>query len=74
MLLKNVKVIDPALEKDFEGDVLIKNGYIEKVLEGNLDCDSNEEVFDLSGKILAPSFFDTHVHFRDFEEFGQGNI
>lgn len=68
MLLKNVKVIDPALEKDFEGDVLIKNGYIEKVLEGNLDCDSNEEVFDLSGKILAPSFFDTHVHFRDFEE------
>ncbi len=68
MLLKNVKVIDPALEKDFEGDVLIKNGYIEKVLEGNLDCDSNEEVFDLKGKILAPSFFDTHVHFRDFEE------
>ena len=68
LLLKNVKVIDPALEKDFEGDVLIKNGYIEKVLEGNLDCDSNEEVFDLSGKILAPSFFDTHVHFRDFEE------
>lgn len=68
MLLKNVKVIDPASEKDFEGDVLIKNGYIEKVLEGNLDCDSNEEVFDLSGKIIAPSFFDTHVHFRDFEE------
>lgn len=68
MLLKNVKVIDPASEKDFEGDVLIKNGYIEKVLEGNLDCDSNEVVFDLSGKILAPSFFDTHVHFRDFEE------
>lgn len=68
MLLKNVKVIDPASEKDFEGDVLIKNGYIEKVLEGNLDCDSNEEVFDLSGKILSPSFFDTHVHFRDFEE------
>lgn len=68
MLLKNIKVIDPALEKDFEGDVLIKNGYIEKVLEGNLDWDSNEEVFDLSGKILAPSFFDTHVHFRDFEE------
>lgn len=68
MLLKNIKVIDPASEKDFEGDVLIKNGYIEKVLEGNLDCDSNEEVFDLSGKILAPSFFDTHVHFRDFEE------
>lgn len=68
MLLKNVKVIDPASERDFEGDVLIKNGYIEKVLEGNLDCDSNEEVFDLSGKILAPSFFDTHVHFRDFEE------
>lgn len=68
MLLKNVKVIDPASEKDFEGDVLIKNGYIEKVLEGNLDCDSNEEVFDLKGKILAPSFFDTHVHFRDFEE------
>ncbi len=68
MLLKNVKVIDPASEKDFEGDVLIKNGYIEKVLEENLDCDSNEEVFDLSGKILAPSFFDTHVHFRDFEE------
>lgn len=68
MLLKNVKVIDPASEKEFGGDVLIKNGYIEKVLEGNLDCDSNEEVFDLSGKILAPSFFDTHVHFRDFEE------
>lgn len=68
MLLKNVKVIDPGSEKDFEGDVLIKNGYIEKVHEGNLDCDSNEEVFDLSGKILVPSFFDTHVHFRDFEE------
>ena len=68
MLLKNVKVIDPASEKDFEGDVLIKNSYIEKVHEGNLDCDSNEEVFDLEGKILAPSFFDTHVHFRDFKE------
>lgn len=68
MILKNVKVIDPALEKDFEGDVLIKDGYIEKVFEGNLECDSNEEVFDLSGKILAPSFFDTHVHFRDFGE------
>lgn len=68
MLLKNVRVIDSASEKDFEGDVLIKDGYIEKVFEGNLDCDSNEEVFDLSGKILAPSFFDTHVHFRDFGE------
>lgn len=68
MLLKNVNIIDPLSGVDFEGDIRIKNGKIEDVVEGSLVCEPNEEVFDLEGKIVAPSFFDTHVHFRDFGE------
>lgn len=41
-------------------DILVKNGKIEKI-----DEDLNSEVcFDLTGKVISPSFVDLHVHTR----------
>ncbi len=61
MLIKSATIINEG--KQFEADVLIKNGRIEKIastIEAN-----NEEVIDASGKYLFPGVIDDQVHFRE---------
>lgn len=67
MLFKNINIIDPLINLDEVKDVLIEDGIIKKIGD-NLDLDDNDLVYDMHGLFLAPSFFDTHVHFRDFNE------
>lgn len=60
LLIKRVRIVDE--EKDFIGDIYIKNGKIEDFGE-NLyyDCES------MDGKemVVMPAFIDLHVHFRE---------
>jgi len=60
-LLLNAKIVNEG--KVYEGDVLIKDKYIEKIgadLQGQLA----DKVVDLEGKYLLPGVIDDQVHFR----------
>lgn len=59
LILKNAKVI--LDNKFFDGDVLVKDGIIEKI-EKNIESSGAEKVINLSGKYLAPGFIDIHIH------------
>ncbi|HCZ07387.1 MAG TPA: amidohydrolase [Thermotogae bacterium] len=65
LLLKGATVY-PITSEPFVGDVLVKDGKIEKVAE-NIE-DSNAEVIDLRGKYLFPGFVDAHSHIGIMEE------
>lgn len=60
LLIKNVVIVD-ALKTAF-GDVLIKNGKIEKVEK---DIKGTYKTIDGEGYTLLPSFIDMHTHLRD---------
>lgn len=61
LLIKNARLVDETI--DFEGDLYIKNGFIEKI-DKNIDIEG-VELLDLKGKLVMPSFVDMHTHFRD---------
>ena len=62
-LIKGGHVVDPATSVDGILDVLIEDG---KILEVASDIsDSDAEVIDAAGKIVAPGLIDMHVHFRE---------
>ena len=63
LLLKNVHVVDPAVELDGVMDVLIEGEKIAKVAE-NIEVEG-AEVRDLAGKYLVPGLIDIHVHLRE---------
>lgn len=62
LIIKNGRVVDPARKLDTVTDVLIRNGKIASV--GPVDG-TGIPVFDASGLIVAPGFFDIHVHLRE---------
>jgi dihydroorotase len=61
LLIKNGRVVDPARGLDRVMDLLIKDGRIR--LNGGAPGDA--PVFDANGCIVAPGFFDMHVHLRE---------
>jgi len=62
--IKNAFIINE--NKKFRGSVLIKNGYINKVIEGQNDIKgSNINVINGEGKVLIPGVIDDQVHFRE---------
>ena len=63
LLLKGGRVIDPAAKRNEICDVLIEEGIIRKVGK-DLSADG-AEVYDASGKIVAPGFIDMHTHLRE---------
>lgn len=62
LLVKNGRVIDPARKIDSTVDILIRGGKIRTIGKG-LSADGPQ--FDASGLIVAPGFFDIHVHLRE---------
>src|SRR5213593_866268 len=62
LLLKNGRVVDPARKIDAVTSLLIRDGKIAAV--GAPDV-SDIPVFDASGLVVAPGFFDSHVHLRE---------
>lgn len=60
ILIKNTRLIDG--DKEINGDIYLKGGYIENIGENlKYDC----YTIDGSGLYVMPSFIDMHVHFRD---------
>src|SRR5438093_1326181 len=62
LLVKNGRVLDPERKIDSTVDILIKGGKIRSIGK-NLSADAPQ--FDASGLIVAPGFFDIHVHLRE---------
>lgn len=61
LLIKNARIVDTA--HDFHGDVYIEEGKIKEISKEITK--ENVEIIDAEGKVLMPSFIDTHTHFRD---------
>ena len=61
MLIKSATIVNEG--QQFEADVLIKNGRIEKIASSI--SANNEDVIDASGKYLFPGAIDDQVHFRE---------
>ena len=63
VLLRNARLVDPALGLDESGiDLEIRDGMITRI---GRDLESDEMVRDLAGAVVAPGFFDMHVHLRE---------
>ena len=62
MIIRNIRIIDPACKRDEIGDIFIKNGIIVSGSETSL---SDDGIIDGSGLIAGPGLVDVHVHFRD---------
>ncbi len=63
ILLRGGRVLDPASNRDEICDVLIEEGVIAGV--GPSISADGAEVRDVTGKWVAPGFYDMHVHFRE---------
>lgn len=63
VLIRGGRVLDPSVDHDAVGDVLVENGVIAAV---GHDLPVEEcEVVDASGQWVAPGFVDPHVHLRE---------
>ena len=60
-LITNAKIANEG--KVFEGDILIKGSFIEKI--GNNLIGEHAHVIDAKGKLLLPGAIDDQVHFRE---------
>lgn len=63
-LIRNVRLVDPAVEEIKPGAILIENGTIAKVL-GEGETVEGTASFDGGGLHLSPGFIDMHVHLRE---------
>ena len=61
-IIKNARILNPAKNQDFIGDLLIENGKIKEISE---KIDSSYDLIDAKGLCLAPGLVDMHVHLRD---------
>jgi len=62
LLIKNGRLVDSLRKLDTIADILVRGGKIRSI--GRTDI-SDIPVFDASGLIVAPGFFDIHVHLRE---------
>jgi len=60
-LFKGGRIVDPANNKDFIGDVAIKGDKIAEVSKG-INNYLAEQVINISGKVIIPGIIDTHCH------------
>ncbi len=62
LVIRNGRVVDPARKIDGVVNVVIRGGIIQSIGNGSV---SDVPVFDATGLIVAPGFFDIHVHLRE---------
>ncbi|MBA7578642.1 amidohydrolase [Candidatus Atribacteria bacterium 1244-E10-H5-B2] len=60
-LFKDGRIVDPANNKDFIGDVAIKGDKIAEVSK-EINNYLAEQVINISGKVIIPGIIDTHCH------------
>lgn len=63
LVIKNGRVIDPARKIDSVVDIVVRGGKIVSI--GKADSPQDIPQFDATGLIVAPGFFDIHVHLRE---------
>lgn len=63
ILIKNGRILNPADNEDFTGDIMIEEDKIVSV--GKNIPDDNCKIIDASGCYVMPGFIDLHVHLRD---------
>jgi dihydroorotase len=65
-LIKRARIVDPASEKDFLGDLYFSEGKLTAIGEDLFHMAAQaDEIFDANGLIAAPGLVDMHVHLRD---------
>src|SRR5690242_18472396 len=62
LLIRNGRVVDPERKLDATLDVLVKDGKIRSI---GKSLAAEAPTFDATGLIVAPGFFDIHVHLRE---------
>ena len=62
-LIRNGRIIDPANEIDTTGDLLIRDGKIERIGD-RIDAETSQTI-DATGLIVTPGLVDMHVHLRE---------
>ena len=61
--IKNGRVIDPANQRDANGDIFAVDG---KIVDSISDAQKTDATLvDATGLVVAPGLVDIHVHFRD---------
>ena len=64
LLIRGGRVVDPLQELDSVCDLAIEDGVIREI-GTDIQDPGGSEIFDASGKIVAPGFIDIHVHLRE---------
>ncbi|PYS01243.1 MAG: dihydroorotase [Acidobacteria bacterium] len=66
LVVRNGRLVDPARKIDTVANIVIRGGKIQSIGVGaGSALPSNIPVFDATGLIVAPGFFDIHVHLRE---------
>lgn len=66
LLIKNGRIIDPSRGLDIVGDLLIKNGKIEKIAESIPRASLRDLPYiKATGMVVCPGFIDLHCHLRE---------
>lgn len=65
ILIKNTRIINPALNQDFTGNILISKGKIREIGAFVNPEDGETVIIDGTGLVTAPGLVDMHVHLRD---------
>lgn len=67
LLIKGGRIIDPSQQIDKIADLLIEEGQIRSIdsVNAGRKAASDIEVFDATGRVVAPGFIDLHVHLRE---------
>jgi hypothetical protein len=60
-LFKRGRIVDPANNRDFIGDIAVKGDKIAEVAKG-INNNLSEQVIDIDGKVIIPGIIDTHCH------------
>ncbi|MBP1625768.1 MAG: Dihydroorotase [Holophagaceae bacterium] len=64
LLIKNARILDPALGLDGIGSLLVEDGLV-AAIGAAVQVPGDAEVLDAEGQVLTPGFIDLHVHFRE---------
>ncbi len=65
VILENITLIDPQQKLNKKSNILIEDGIIKKIGDISAEQKKQAQIFDLSGAVCSPGFFDMHVHFRE---------
>ncbi len=64
VLLKGGRLLDPSLNLDGVGDLLVRDGKIESA-GGTIGTPDGATVIDCAGQVVSPGFIDVHCHLRE---------